>query len=226
MAIKRRAVKDEQKQQRQKDFIVAAIWLFEQLPYQQITLEAVAEKAGVKRTTLYLYFKTKEELYLTAFEQLFRQWLSNLGDKLTALVTKTDRMVIADFARLITSSLVEQWTTVRLSALSPVILEQYQDISQAVRYKQTLLADSQPLCHLIERSLPFFAPGQGLHFLIRLQILLTGLQPFSNPYPSAFMHQNYADIADPSSKLSFEQEMTALLQDILYGMQYQASLKQ
>lgn len=44
--------------------MAAGLGLFAQKRYQAVTMEQVAEVAGVAKGTLYLYFKSKEQLYL------------------------------------------------------------------------------------------------------------------------------------------------------------------
>ncbi len=48
-----------------RDRIVgAALRLFAHQPYQEVTMDSVAREAGVAKGTLYLYFESKEALYL------------------------------------------------------------------------------------------------------------------------------------------------------------------
>ncbi|MFZ0888741.1 MAG: TetR/AcrR family transcriptional regulator [Candidatus Binataceae bacterium] len=44
--------------------LAAALRLFAQQPYQEVTMDAVAKQASVAKGTLYLYFASKEDLYL------------------------------------------------------------------------------------------------------------------------------------------------------------------
>src|SRR5208337_2090444 len=44
--------------------IAAALRLFAHQPYQEVTMDTVAREAGVAKGTLYLYFASKEALYL------------------------------------------------------------------------------------------------------------------------------------------------------------------
>ena len=61
---RRRAIGDKQKQRRRQAMIDVAWQLFQQSSYQAITMAEVAERAGIAKGTVYLYFKTKEELFL------------------------------------------------------------------------------------------------------------------------------------------------------------------
>jgi AcrR family transcriptional regulator len=44
--------------------VTAALRLFAHQPYQEVTMDSVAKQAGVAKGTLYLYFDSKEALYL------------------------------------------------------------------------------------------------------------------------------------------------------------------
>src|SRR5258707_15650159 len=44
--------------------LIAALRLFAHEPYQAVTMDRVAEAAGVAKGTLYLYFPSKDALYL------------------------------------------------------------------------------------------------------------------------------------------------------------------
>jgi AcrR family transcriptional regulator len=54
---------DEQAAKRER-ILAAALKLFAREPYQAVTMDRVAEAAGVAKGTLYLYFPSKDALYL------------------------------------------------------------------------------------------------------------------------------------------------------------------
>jgi len=55
--------KEKEKEQRRNTIIDAAQALFFAKPYDEITIEAIAEKAQLAKGTVYLYFNSKEEVY-------------------------------------------------------------------------------------------------------------------------------------------------------------------
>jgi AcrR family transcriptional regulator len=55
--------KEKEKEQRRNQIIDAAQALFFTKPYDEITIEAIAEKAQLAKGTVYLYFESKEDLY-------------------------------------------------------------------------------------------------------------------------------------------------------------------
>src|SRR5271156_3637178 len=56
-------VYDEQAAKRER-ILAAALKLFAHEPYQAVTMDRVAAAAGVAKGTLYLYFPSKDALYL------------------------------------------------------------------------------------------------------------------------------------------------------------------
>src|ERR1700722_7495918 len=56
-------VHDEQAAKRQR-ILAAALKLFAHEPYQAVTMDRVAASAGVAKGTLYLFFPSKDALYL------------------------------------------------------------------------------------------------------------------------------------------------------------------
>ena len=55
--------KEKEKEQRRNAIVDAAQVLFFAKPYDEITIDAIAEKAQLAKGTVYLYFKSKEEVY-------------------------------------------------------------------------------------------------------------------------------------------------------------------
>ncbi len=72
--------KEREKQQRRNDIIDAAERLFFKKGFEHTTMDQVAEEAELSKGTLYLYFKSKEDLYLAInvrgmeiLQNMFRQ---------------------------------------------------------------------------------------------------------------------------------------------------------
>ena len=65
MAVKTTTLlrKEKEKEQRRNIILDVAQQLFFSKKYDEITIEEIANKAQLAKGTLYLYFKSKEELY-------------------------------------------------------------------------------------------------------------------------------------------------------------------
>jgi AcrR family transcriptional regulator len=60
----KRARQEHQKLERREAILAAGLALLDELPFQEITMTRIAGRAGVVKGTLYLYFATREELFL------------------------------------------------------------------------------------------------------------------------------------------------------------------
>jgi len=74
VAINQRARSSEQKALRRQAILEAAETYFLEVGYEAFSMAQLAKKTGVVKGTLYLYFKTKEELFLTLYEQSLIRW--------------------------------------------------------------------------------------------------------------------------------------------------------
>ena len=73
--------------QDQKDKIVdAAMQIFGKKGFYDTKMLDIAEKAGVSKGTIYLYFSSKDELYIETHERNFQRYLDMLEAKVNAFL--------------------------------------------------------------------------------------------------------------------------------------------
>jgi len=61
--------KTKEKSQRIHDIIDSAMELFAEKDFHEVTMEMIAEKVGLSKGTLYLYFKNKEMLFMSIIKE-------------------------------------------------------------------------------------------------------------------------------------------------------------
>ena len=82
MGIKERRAREKTK--RREAILEAAIKAYDQEGYHAVTMEKIAETAELSRATLYLHFKTKDEIFIHAivsYSDFFRKRLDNLYER-------------------------------------------------------------------------------------------------------------------------------------------------
>lgn len=75
----------------------AAIEVFADKGFHQARVSDIAKRAGVADGTIYLYFKNKEDLLLSVFEQKMDELLAGLGQALATIDDPVER--VRQFAR-------------------------------------------------------------------------------------------------------------------------------
>lgn len=206
-----RARKDEDKLARRQLILGTALALWGEQPYVEITMSGVAQAAGLAKGTLYLYFQTKEELFLAVLEQLLWTWFGGVDARLAALEAVTPPQVAATLA----ASLEGQAPMLRLLALLNSTLEQNIPLPVGLAFKATLAQHlGQTGAHL-ERLLPGLIPGQGARVLLHFSALAVGLQTLTQSTPTL-----RAAAQDPelgAAVLDFAPELQAALTALLTG---------
>ena len=90
VAINQRARTAEQKAQRRNAVLEAAEKLFLEVGYEAFSMSNLAKNIGTAKGTLYLYFETREDIFLTLYEQSLVRWsdifIDELGETITSQV--------------------------------------------------------------------------------------------------------------------------------------------
>jgi AcrR family transcriptional regulator len=178
--MKDRAITPAQKAQRLQVILDAAWDLFQERAYEEIGVATVAKAAGLAKGTLYLYFRTKEELFLTVQEQQLQAWFDDLDRRLRGLAGCDDSGRVAG---AICGSLSERPAMTRLLSLLHVILEQNAGYEAVSRFKRMFLERQTSTGELLETCLPFLKAGDGVRLCTWIYILVLGLQPVAHPSP-------------------------------------------
>jgi len=101
-AVQRRARTQEQKYFRRIQILDAAERHFHEVGYEAFSMANLARSAGVVKGTLYLYFKTREEVFLTLYNRSLVRWshmfIDQLSDDMTehAYVSSLYKTAMAD----------------------------------------------------------------------------------------------------------------------------------
>ncbi|MCB0714035.1 MAG: TetR family transcriptional regulator [Ignavibacteriae bacterium] len=178
MAKRTRAVNDEQKSQRREAILGAALELFRSGSFTDINVASVATRAGIAKGTVYLYFQTKEEIFLALHRRAYAEWFSALE---SGLSLEAGRRSIPKVVALFAETLESNPDFMRLIAILHTTLEQNIPLEIALEFKRELRDGALRIGSLLEQNLDFLKPGEGTTLFIRTQGLIIGLQHIANP---------------------------------------------
>ena len=176
MAKRSRAINDQQKNARRETILEAALDLFRQSSFEEVNIADVARKAGIAKGTVYLYFKSKEEMFLELQKRAYAEWFRAMERELAK-----GRPSIPKVVGLFTETLAERPDFLRLMAILHTILEQNIPPETALEFKQSLHDGALRIGELLEENLEFLKSGEGSTLLVRTQALVIGLHHLANP---------------------------------------------
>ena len=87
ISINQRARSAEQKALRRQAVLEAAETYFQEVGYEAFSMAQLGKRSGVAKGTLYLYFDTREALFLTLYEQSLMRWSRGFIDALSDDIT-------------------------------------------------------------------------------------------------------------------------------------------
>jgi AcrR family transcriptional regulator len=179
MSHTRRARTPDAKADRRALILEAALQLSRRMPFAEVTMAAVASEVGVTKGTLYLYFPSKESLFLAVLDALMQDWFEAVN---AALEAPGPRNVTA-IADALSTAFLDRADLTRLLALLEGVLERNIDLETAVAFKRATLERTARTAALLEAAIPTLPAGAGVGVLMRCRALLVGLEVMAHPSP-------------------------------------------
>lgn len=211
---RRRAVHDEQKGERRQAILDTAWPLFQTTSYEAVTMAGVAEAAGLAKGTVFLYFKTKEALFLALLEQQLASWFAAVDAGLLAM---RDQSSIPRVAALLCDQLEARPGLTRLLAILHTLLERNISLEEALHFKYMLKEHFERTGALLEACLPFLHLGEGAHALLQCDAMVIGFWHLADAAPVVQQVLQRPDLL--MFEIRFAAELSTAMQALFYGLE-------
>ena len=213
MSVGPRGQRDEHKQGKRDAIVKAARSLFERSPRLDATVAEVAERAGVAKGTVFLYFSSREAIELAVLEGELREWLDALDGELD----QGGAWSVERAAAAMVGSVVLRKLMLRLLArLESAIEHRVSEEGSRALVRWTVGRFAATGARLEARLPGQLQRGEGSRFLLRFRALSTGLWVMSDR--GASVARALADPSLSSIRVDFERELEVSLAALLRGM--------
>ncbi|MCB1008590.1 MAG: TetR family transcriptional regulator [Acidobacteria bacterium] len=166
----RRARDEREKSARRRQLLDAAADRLDRLGYGAATMSEIAVAAGLAKGTTYLYFRSKEALFLELLLEALEEWCVAALAEIEALRDDRAERVAARLAATVSA----RGRFVALLPLRHPVLEQGAASEEVERHQRLQLEALAPLALALEERLPTLGLGGGSAFLLRFLALATG----------------------------------------------------
>lgn len=214
-----RAIRDEQKEERRQAIMDTAWELFQDSSYDSLTMADVADALQLAKGTIYLYFKTKEELFLAIEEQQLEAFFAEVDAGLERISSR-DVEAIPQIVKMVCGALERRPGLTRLLAILHTVLERNIDLETATQFKHMLKTHFERTGALLESRLPFLQVGEGAHLLLQCHALVIGLWSLADPAPIMREVLQQPDLQ--MFEVQFASEFSQAMQSLLYGLERRA----
>ena len=166
---------------RRRAILDAARSLFARARFGEIKMSEIAERADLAKGTLFIYFPTKEALFLDLYDEEMDEWIEDLLVRFEGGGKWTPARVARAFAR----SLSERPVLTRLLPLLDGVLETNVSVERIAELKARLLGRMSRVAAVLEKRLDFLDEGEGGPLLLRIYAFVVGLRQISDPCAAA-----------------------------------------
>jgi TetR/AcrR family transcriptional regulator len=169
--LKRRAVKDAAKHRKRETIIEIAATMLSKRAFESVSMDEVAKVAGIAKGTLYLYFETREELFLAVYVHDFNDWYATLN----AFLHANEKISAEKFAAWFADNLRGMPRFRKLAVAVPTVFERNIPKEAAVNFKRLATAQLTATAPILAERVGFKSEAQAIRFLIQLMGLIVGL---------------------------------------------------
>ena len=172
-----RARNPEQKAERVDAILAAAAALFDEQELSEISMRDMAERAGLGKASLYHYFKTKEEVFISLYRAELDAWLPDVQQRLNRLRVPNPERI----AKALTDALRQRTRFCRLTVVFSSVLEHNLSMDFIRDFKLSLLAPLGQFSNTMKAVMNDLTDDAVRDFLFQHHATIAGLWPLANP---------------------------------------------
>jgi AcrR family transcriptional regulator len=172
MVIKKRAISEKDKKKR-KDKILKTAWnLFKKADGQLPTVSVIAQKSGLSKGAFYLYFKTKEEIFLQLYLLKLQEWHESVADQLGRYSGNISEV---EFSEIITDYVINNPLLLKMGSLVRGVFEENTDEKIIVETKMQIARLLERCGQVTCQNFSGVTLNQAIQIHMRIYALIFGL---------------------------------------------------
>jgi AcrR family transcriptional regulator len=205
-----RARSPSQKEGRRAGILAAAATVLVRDGWDGVRMEDVAAEAGVAKGTPYLYWDSRESLFLDLLAREYAAWFQVVVDGLPGVAATPE--AVAD---LLVDSLLPRPALLELVGLLHVVLEVHAGPAAVARFKESLLVGGTAAAAALAAHLGGWSEERAVAFLLRVHAAIVAYRPMSSPPPvvaEVLAQPRFAPL-----RTTFAPALRSLFRDLLWA---------
>ena len=164
---------------RREEIMDACEALYRTMNFKEITLKEIGAVTSFTRTSIYNYFRSKEEIFLALFEREYREWTSDLNTIAPdSAVSDSDQL-----ASEIADTLSRRELMLRLLSANLYDLEDNSRIERLIEFKQAYFDSTAAMDRILSAGYPSLSDRDRRLTLLTLFEFLHGVYPYAYATP-------------------------------------------
>ena len=182
---------------RKEEIIDACAQLYAALPFKDMTLGAIGAKTSFTRTSIYNYFRTKEEIFLALLQREYAAWCKDLDS-----LAECSPLSAEDFASRFSDILAGRGCMLKLMSMNLYDIEDGSRLENLVEFKRVYHRSLNAVCRCLETHFPASTDEDRRSFVYAFFPFLFGVYPYTNPTEKQTEAMKIAGVAAPGYDIS------------------------
>ncbi len=210
-----RARTDDKKNERKEAIYKAALSLFKNKGYENVSFNGIASEAGFTKSNMYRYFSSKEEIFLNIFMDLFEDWYLDCTQRLQKLQQNAE---VEQFANTWVASYTSHPQFLDLTSILFISLESNSTYEHLLEFKKRSMDLLYQLAIEISKIYPDIQGEKAFRFLT-LSFAATANYWAAESRQNEALNKIYQLEQFKELKPDFEKNLTASVEIIIRGIQ-------
>lgn len=164
-------------EKRPDEIINACLRLYETKPFQEISLKDISMEAGISRPSIYSYFRTKEEIFLSVLGREYSAWEQELIYILNCSIPMDTKV----FSEHLASTLSNRILLLRIQCMNLYEIEEHSRDECLVGFKRIYGKTIETLEACLQKHFPMLSSSSRKEFIYGFLPFMYGMYPYVYP---------------------------------------------
>ncbi|MBQ6513531.1 MAG: TetR/AcrR family transcriptional regulator [Clostridia bacterium] len=161
---------------RKEEIIAACAALYEEKGFKDTTIKDIGEAITLTRTGIYIYFETKEEIFLALLGREYDAWVSEMRE----IMARKTAMTRNDVAEVLAGTLTNHPRLLRLLSMNLYEMEANSRLERLVEFKKSFGASLETVDLLLQQYIPDMNEDQRRKFIYAFFPFIYGIYPYTS----------------------------------------------
>ena len=161
---------------RKEEIINACEQLYQTMSFKDITLKEIGNVTSFTRTSIYNYFRTKEEIFLALYEREYDRW----NKELQSILNENEKLTKEELAEIIAVSISNRQQLLKLLSMNNYDMEENSRPELLTSFKVAYGTSLKIMKQLLEKFCPEKSGQDIQRFIYQFFPFMFGIYPYTS----------------------------------------------
>lgn len=160
---------------RKEEIIKACEKLYEKYNFKDISIKLISELTSFSRPSIYNYFETKEEIFLTLFQKEYEKWYFDIEK----IRTENEKLTKEEFAIALAHTIENKERLLKLLSMNMYDLEENSRLERLIEFKRAYGNAVHAIKLCLNKFFKEMSEDEVMDFLYSFFPFMFGIYPYA-----------------------------------------------